>query len=321
MISERSDGGKFVDFYDWCSRVDPMVLNKRTVESLIKAGAFDSLGHPRQGLVLVYEAIIDRTLARRREADQGVMSLFGDLGAETSLFDDARVAIPDQDFDKTTRLAFEKEMLGLYLSDHPLKGLEGVLARRCDVSVAELRDQASREGAGEVAARSNGYRGRDGDVRTVGGVVTGLVRKYTKRGDLMATFSLEDLSSAIDVWVFPKTMAAVGHLLADDAVVVLKGRLDQRDETPKLICMDVERVEARDDGVVPLHIKLPMPSFSADQAQRLRAVLSGHPGLSPVLVHLGDKCLRLPSQFSVEPTGGLTAELRELLGPNCLSLT
>ncbi len=321
MIAERADGRPFVDFYDWCSRVDPAALNKRTVESLIKAGAFDSLGHPRQGLMLVYETIIDRTLARRREADQGVMSLFGDLGAETSFFDDARVAIPDQDFDKATRLAFEKEMLGLYLSDHPLKGLEGTISRRCDVTVAELRDQAAREVAGEVGPRTGGgFKGRDADVRSVGGVVSGLVRKYTKRGDLMATFNLEDLSSSIEVWVFPKTMASVGHLLGDDGVVVVKGRLDQREETPKLICMDVEKVETRDDEIVSLHIQVPLQAFTAERAQRLKEVLSGHPGLSPVLVHLGDKCLRLPSEFWVEPTGGLTAELRELLGPSAVSL-
>src|SRR6202035_1382476 len=114
-------GGAFSDFYDFCARVDPMVLNKRTVKSLIKAGAFDALGHPRQGLCLVFEQIVDRTLARRREADQGIMSLFGDLGESGgAVFDEARVPVPDQDFAKSARLAFEKEMLGLYLSDHPL---------------------------------------------------------------------------------------------------------------------------------------------------------------------------------------------------------
>ena len=113
LIAERDRGGPFADFYDFCARVDPMVLNKRTIESLIKSGAFDTLGHSRQGLCLVFEQIIDRTLARRREADQGVMSLFGDLGAGGEpVFDDARIPIPDQEFDKTARLAFEKEMLG-----------------------------------------------------------------------------------------------------------------------------------------------------------------------------------------------------------------
>ncbi|HEV2360755.1 MAG TPA: DNA polymerase III subunit alpha, partial [Acidimicrobiales bacterium] len=176
LISERETGGAFTDFYDFCARVDPMVLNKRTVESLIKAGAFDALSHPRQGLCLVFEQIVDRTLARRREADQGVMSLFGELGGGDAVFDDARVAVPDQEFEKTARLAFEKEMLGLYLSDHPLRGVEGALSRLVDVTVAELRAEAAREdGANEFSLGGEAPgRLRDGDTRWVGGVVTGL---------------------------------------------------------------------------------------------------------------------------------------------------
>ncbi len=93
IVGERDANGPFLDFYDFCRRVDPVVLNKRTVESLVKAGAFDSLGHPRQGLCLVLEQVVDRTLARRREADQGVLSLFGESGAG-EIFDDTRVPIP-----------------------------------------------------------------------------------------------------------------------------------------------------------------------------------------------------------------------------------
>ncbi len=138
IVAEREPGGPFADFYDFCERVDPVVLNKRTVESLIKAGAFDSLGHPRQGLCLVFEQIVDRTLARRRERDQGVMSLFGDLGGRarrrSSTTPGSRS--PTTEFDKTKRLAFEKEMLGLYVSDHPLLGAEAALRRHADVTVA-----------------------------------------------------------------------------------------------------------------------------------------------------------------------------------------
>ena len=117
-------------------------------------------------------------------------------------------------------------MLGLYLSDHPLKGVEAALARHVDTTIAELRDG-----------------GREGELRWVGGVVTGVVRKYTKRGELMATFVLEDLVSSIEVWVFPRTMTEVGHLLADDAVVCVKGRLDLREEPAKLVCMEIKRPE------------------------------------------------------------------------------
>jgi DNA polymerase-3 subunit alpha len=301
IIAEREGGGAFTDFYNFCARVDPMVLNKRTVESLIKAGAFDALGHPRQGLCLVFEQIVDRTLARRREADQGVMSLFGDLGGSgDAVFDDARVPIPDQEFAKSVRLAFEKEMLGLYLSDHPLKGVESALARHTEASIAEMREGA-----------------KDGEVRWVGGVVTGVVRKYTKRGELMATFALEDLASSIEVWVFPRVMTDVAHLLADDAVVCVKGRLDLRDEQPKLVCMEIKRPDLN-VADQPLHVDLPIHALTDERVESLKRLLSEHPGPSPVLLYVGAKCIRLASQWSVDTTRGLLAELRVLLGPACL---
>jgi DNA polymerase-3 subunit alpha len=302
---DRHGGGPFLDFYDFCDRVDPVVLNKRTVESLIKAGAFDSLGHPRQGLCLVFEQIVDRILARRRERDQGVMSLFGALedGAgptDAAIFDDARIPIPDTEFDKGQRLAFEKEMLGLYVSDHPLIGAGAVLRRHADVTIAELRERP------------------EGELRWVGGVVTGLVRKYTRRGELMATFVLEDLEASIDTWVFPRTMHEVGHLLADDAVVCVRGRLDLRDDEPKLVCMELRRPELVTDGADPLHLDLPLHALSDDRVDKLKRVLADHPGRSAVYLHLGSRVIRLADTFSVDPGNGLLAELRVLLGPACL---
>ena len=301
IVNERNKSGSFADFYDFCARVDPVVLNKRTIESLIKAGAFDSLGHPRQGLCLVFEQIIDRSLARRREREQGVMSLFGDLGdGDGAVFDEVRVAIPDLEFDKTQRLAFEKEMLGLYVSDHPLIGAEAALRRHTDGTLTELREL------------------RDGDVRRVGGVITNLVRKYTRRGELMATFVLEDLESCIDVWIFPRTMGDVSHLLADDAVVCIKGRLDLRDDTPKLVCLELTKPELSLDGAVPLHLDVPVNALSDERVDRLKSLLEDHRGASPVYLHVGSKVLRLGEEFNVDTTNGLVAELRVLLGAGCL---
>ena len=138
IVAEREANGAFENFFDFCQRVDPVVLNKRTIESLVKAGAFDSLGHPRQGLCVSFEQIVDRTLDRRRERDIGVMSLFDPVeeGLEPA-WDDGKIEVPDLEFDKTARLAFEKEMLGLYVSDHPLKGAEAALRRHAEVTVAE----------------------------------------------------------------------------------------------------------------------------------------------------------------------------------------
>lgn len=295
VIAEREANGPFRDFYDFCQRVDPQVLNKRTVESLIKAGAFDRLGHPRKGLCLVYEQIVDRTLARRREAEAGVMSLFGDLNGDGGVsFDDTRVPIPDDEWDKPARLAFEKEMLGLYVSDHPLMGVEAALRKHTDCTIAQLREE------------------RDGEVRTVGGVVTGLSRKYTKRGELMAVFTLEDLESAIEVFVFPRTMQSYGMLLDDDAIVCVKGRLDTREEPAKLVAAEITRPELVTTGGPPVTIELSLNHLSEERVEHLKRLLLEHPGDSPVFLVVGDTKLRLPEEFNVEVGNGLAGELRTL---------
>src|SRR5690606_2074192 len=143
-------------------------------------------------------------------------------GDDTAVVFSEREPIPDLHFDKKVQLAFEKEMLGLYVSDHPLLGAEEALGRRTESTLDEVVDLA------------------DGTSRTVGGVITNLQRKYTKKGDLMAVFNLEDLRSSVEVMVFPKTMTSIGHLLTEDAVVILRARVDKRDDTPKLIAVDVQ---------------------------------------------------------------------------------
>jgi DNA polymerase-3 subunit alpha len=320
IVAEREANGPYVDYYDFCQRVDPQVLNKRTMESLIKAGGFDSLGHPRRGLCLVFEEIVDRTLVRRREHDAGVVSLFATLEPETDGqtigFADTRVPIPETEFDKSLRLAFEKEMLGLYISDHPLMGLEGALARLTDCTLADLRDLDT-----EAVPGTGGQGGYgDGQIRQVGGVVTELARRYTKKGDLMATFVLEDLNASIEVFVFPKSMADYGALLDDDAIVVLKGRVDMRDDRMKLVCMEVHRPELAVDGSTDLRISLPLNTLTDRKVEGLKRLLTEHPGDSPVFLHVGDKVLRLPPEFNVDSRRGLVGELRVLLGPNAIQV-
>ncbi len=305
IVAEREDNGPFADFYAFCQRVDPQVLNKRSIESLAKAGAFDSLGHSRQGLCAAFEPIVDRTLARRRERDLGVLSLFGDTsdgaGEGPRGFDDSRVPIPEGEFAKTVKLAFEKEMLGLYVSDHPLLGAEAVLRRECDITLAEARDL------------------RDGDVRWVGGVVTGLSRRWTKRGDLMATFVLEDLDAALEVWVFPRVMHEVGHLLADDTVVAVKARVDGREDQSKLVCLEVRAVEVGpDDGASELHLRLALNALTDACVAQLKELLVAHPGPSPVFLHVGQKVLRLPRSFDVDAGNRLLAEIKVLLGADAV---
>jgi DNA polymerase-3 subunit alpha len=299
LVAERNEGGPFRDFFDFCDRVDMQVLNKRTLESLIKAGAFDSMGHPRKGLLAVFEGIVDKTVARRREHDMGVMTLFGDVADAGGMSYDDRGEIPDLEFDKRDRLAFEKEMLGLYVSDHPLMGAEAALRRKTDGTLADISE------------------GEEGSIRSYGGVITSLNRKWTRAGDLMAVFSLEDLQSQVEVMVFPKTMSVIGHKLADDAVVVVKGRLDKREDQAKLIAMDVEVFDGITDGAPPVRIRL--PEAVGDQlVTRLRALISEHPGESQVFLHVGKQVIKLPGKDCVDAASGFLGEVRVLLGAECL---
>jgi DNA polymerase-3 subunit alpha len=300
LVAEREANGPFADFYDFCERVDFQVLNKKTLESLIKAGGFDSLGHPRQGLLHSFERIIDATVSRRRERDMGVMSLFGEVDDAGPLFDE-RPPISTAEFDKRERLRFEKEMLGLYVSDHPLMGAEASLRRKCDGVLADVADLD------------------DGTVRSFGGVITGLQRKWTRKGDLMAVFTLEDLQSAVEVMVFPKSMTDHGHKLEDDAVVVVRARVDNREDQPKLIAMDVEPFEPMSGEAFPLRVKVAAAALSETIIEELKRLLALHPGDSPVLLHLGDRqVLRLPEAWTVTVGPALLGELRVLLGPSAI---
>jgi DNA polymerase-3 subunit alpha len=306
IVAERNANGPFEDIFDFCARVDPVVLNKRTMESLAKGGAFDSLAHPRQGLCLVLDEVVDRTLERRREQELGITSLFAVFEEEQADpgWGGTKVAIPDAEFDKSQRLAFEKEMLGLYVSDHPLMGFEGALSRHTDSSLSDMREE-------DIVA------GDRSPVRTVGGVVTDLRRSYTKKGDLMARFVLEDLQAAMEVFVFPKTMAEYGALIESDAILVIKGRLDTREEEPKIVCMEVSRPLLH-RGEEDLHIKLPLGVLTDRRVEGLKEVLSGHPGPSAVLLHVGEKVLRLPPEFNVDCRNGLVGELKRLLGQSAV---
>jgi DNA polymerase-3 subunit alpha len=306
IVAERTANGPFADFYDFCQRVDPVVLNKRTMESLVKGGAFDSMGLPRQGLCLVMEGIVDRTLDRRKEHDLGITSLFAAFEEEQQTdpgWGATRVVIPDTEFDKGQRLAFEKEMLGLYVSDHPLMGFEQALARHTDCSISDMREE---DPTGDRAP-----------VRAVGGVVTELKRSYTKKGDLMARFILEDLQAAMEVFVFPKTMAEHGAMIENDAIVVVRGRLDTREEEPKIVCMEISR-PLLERGEEDLHISLPLGVLTEAKVDGLKEVLSGHPGPSGVLLHVGAKVLRLPPEFNVDCRNGLVGELKRLLGQSAV---
>ncbi len=312
LLGERTENGAFTSFHDFVERVPEPVLNKRTVESLIKAGGFDRLGHTRRGLLAVFEQIIDTTVVRRRERDKGVMSLFGDWGEADGDGDDTggvagfdeRIPIPEIEFDKNDRLRYEKEMLGLYVSDHPLFGVEAALKRKVDQSLVDLQTMD------------------DGTPVVVGGVITNLARKFTRKGDQMAVFVLEDLESSIEVTIFPRTLLEQGHKLEDDIIVAVKGRLDRRDESRfGLIGQTITVLAGLSDGPAqPLRLRLPSHALDELKIQRLKRILRDHPGESVVEVDIGQaKILRLADEFRVDIDRAV-GEIRMAFGHDAVQL-
>ncbi len=293
IIAARTDGGRFGDFDDFCDRVDTSVLNKRTVASLVKAGAFDSLGHPRQGLINVHGHTIDAAIAERRDRDAGVLSLFGDTNVATGY--NRKPPVPDMHATRERMLADEKEMLGLYISDHPLEGIEQLLAARRERSVAELAELP------------------DGSVLTVAGAITSLARRQTRNGAYMATFTLDDRTGMIPVTVFPRSLETQDALLVDEGVVILRARLDRREEEPKLISIELEGFSAETRGALRLHF--PTSGVTEDRLSALKRLLGEHGGDSPVEIQVGRTyLLELPQEYRVDTEGGLVPELRQLLG-------
>ena len=303
IVEERSSNGDYKDFYDFCERVPIAVLNKRSLEALIKAGAFESCGHSRQGLLGVAEQIVDQISNRRKEADMGIQTLFGELDANTGGFDE-KIEIPDAEVDQKTMLAWEKEMLGLYVSSHPLYGVEASLRQATDCSIADAPNQPQRDD------------GKDAFI-TLGGVVSNLQRKFTRAGDAMAVFELEDLQSSIEVTVFPRTMSEHGHQLDDDAVLLVGGRIDNRDDEPKFLANRLTYFEPK-SGPSELRLTVPSHQVSDKLVADLKALLSEHPGDTAVFLHLGKQTVRLPDNFRVNPANGLAGELRVLLGPEAV---
>ena len=207
-------------------------------------------------------------------------------------------------FDKTEQLRYEKEMLGLYVSDHPLFGVEAALRRKVEQSVLDL--QTMEDGANVV----------------VGGVITNLARKFTKKGDQMAVFLLEDLDASIEVTIFPRTLAEQGHKLEDDLIVAVKGRLDRRDESRfGLIGQTVTVLSGLSDGpAAPLRLRLPSAALDELKIQRLKRILREHPGDSLVMVDIGQgKILKLADEFRVDLDRSV-GELRMAFGHEAVLL-
>jgi DNA polymerase-3 subunit alpha len=304
IVSAREEHGKAVNFHGFLDTAPLVVCNKRVIESLVKAGAFDSMGHSRRALMSVYDSAIDSVLELKRNDERGQGSLWDDFDEPDPVL---MGSVPDlPDWDKRTKLAFEREMLGLYVSDHPLQGLEHILAAERDIGIGELvTEDGPREG-----------------MVTIAGMITSVTRKTTKRGDIWAVLTVEDLEASVEVLLFPKTYDMVATVLATDTVVKVKGRVKVDDDTVSVNASELTLPDIAEAPSGPVVISLPAVRCTPAVLDRLQEVLSSHPGTTEVRVRLlkadGTLVARLP-RHRVTPSPPLMADLKALLGPSCLA--
>jgi len=343
IISEREHGGQFKSIYDFCRRVGMGVLNKRTIESLIKGGAFDSCNVSRKQLLLTFEKAVDMGIRSQKDKAAGQFTIFdmgdGDGGANEDVKDPIDELVPE--FEKHELLAYEKEMLGLYVSDHPLLGLADALANQTEFSTVELKEQ------------------KDGTIGWIGGIITKIKKINTKKGDIMLFIELEDLDGSVEVVVFPGTAEKYKTLIEVDKMVVIKGRLDVKEDEVKALAMEIKEFDTEDKGNgngkrkarvngsgngngkgkgsangksngfkavenSVLVLTVSKAAMTATFISRLKELLTAHPG--PVSVYLkvqnGGKpvTLEFSPEFNVFPHGGLIAELKELAGETAVEV-
>jgi DNA polymerase-3 subunit alpha len=308
MMKAREAKGRYTSFPDFLQKVSASVCNKRTIDSLVKAGAFDSLGHTRRSLSVIHEQAVDSVVGVKRQEATGQFDLFG---GDEELGGGVRVEVPNiPEWDKKTLLNLEREMLGLYVSDHPLSGLEQV-----------LRSEASHQ---ILFATSAGAVG-DGEQITFAGLITRVDRRIARSGNAYALVVLEDMTGEVEVSFFAKTYDTYARDLVDDAVVTIKVRARERGDGG----MQFSAVELRMPNITaqdntPVAITVPAARVTPPLVDEVKAILRSHPG--PVEVRMvltgGEKPLtmRLGNEFRVAKTSALYGDLKAALGPNCLTI-
>jgi DNA polymerase-3 subunit alpha len=306
IIAARKEKGAYTSFSDYLNKVDAAACGKKAIESLIKAGAFDSLSHPRKGLMVIHSDAVDAVMGTKKAEAVGQFDLFGFGGDEdvSSVFE---VKVPDEEWDTKHRLALEREMLGLYVSSHPLNGVEHVLAAQADTQIPSILD-------GDV---------KDGAQVTIGGIVASVERRVDKNGMPWAIAKIEDLSGGIDVMFFPQAYTIYGMDLAEDAIVLVKAKVRARDERVQLVANDLAVPDLSAIGVAkPLAVNLPTRMCTPDKVGALKLILTRHPGPSDVHLRLisgrNTTMLKLDDALRVTQSPALMGDLKELLGPSCL---
>jgi DNA polymerase-3 subunit alpha len=302
ILAGREEGGPFSSIWDFCERVDPQLVNKRALESLVKSGALDSTQATRRGMLEVLEDALSAggRLHADRLAGQGSIFDSLEVGGETESGGGAHHRpIPSEEFEKRELLALEKESLGLYVSEHPLDAVRDQLRRKTDCRMAEVE------------------RRRDGEVVTVAGIVAAIKQLTTKKGDPMVFLRLDDLSGSMEAVVFNSVYTAARELLEPDRVLVVKGRIDHKEGETKLIALELAPFEATaDKGEVRL--KLDARKAPAGTIRELAQVVRSFPGDAEVVLELetsvGPQTYAFGPGFRVRPEADFYAEVKALLG-------
>ena len=310
----RRTKGDFTSFSDYLDKIDLLPCNKRITESLIKGGAFDSLGHPRKGLLLVSDAAVDSVLTTKKAADKGQFDLFSAFGGGES--DDQSAAnaftieVPDEEWEKKHKLALEREMLGLYVSGHPLDGFEEALEAQTDTPLPKIL-------SGEM---------RHGDEVTIGGIISSVDRRYSKKdGSPWAIVTIEDHHGAqVEVLLFNKVYALVAPQIVEDNIILVKAHVSIRDERMSLFGDDVRVPELGpgNGAGLPLRLTLRTEQCTMNNIRKLKQVLVNNPGDSDVYLNLvnGDQSqlMVLGDHLRVERSGSLMGDLKAAMGAGVL---
>ncbi len=306
IVAERDARGPFASIYDFVRRVDPSVLNRRTMESLIKAGAFDSFNVPRLGLLLKVDELIEVTLSRRKDVALGISTLFASLEANgANDWEGTEVRLSPVEFDQPVKLDFEREMLGTYISDHPLYAVEHALATKTDGTLVSLREQAE-----DLAKANRPFK--------IGGIFSEVQLRTTKDGRAYARTVVEDLGGSIEVNFSSKVFDKCSGYLAKDNIVVVKVRVDVRDDEPRFGAIDVEVLRV-DRGDAELRLSFRPEDFTTSGIAKLKEILQRYPGPSPVILETGleGKAFRLGPDFRVT-IASVVGDLRSEFGRNVI---
>jgi DNA polymerase-3 subunit alpha len=316
IIEARRAKGAFDSFSDFCRKVDPGVLHKKVLESLILSGAFDSLGYTRCGLLEAYDKVAGPVVAERRAEAAGQFSMFGAADGTPQEIDESVLRGPE--FEKSHLLAYEKQMLGQFVTDHPLLAVRERLEARTDREIIELPALG------------------DGDIVRIGGIIVAIQRRFTRKGEAFVIARVEDLAGGVPVVVFPSLFIESGDLIANDRMVLVKGRIDLRGRELQVVAMEIGELGAGDEGGSPLAgpaaspngdqpitLSVPTAECTNGLVVRLKETLAAHPGGVPVVLRLlseeTEKTLRFADGYRVDGSAGLLAELRTLLGTSALS--